>query len=103
MANRHRDFDELVATQFEDAEFAQVYITNLINEEDMELDEALRETIVSMGLQAFADKADISIQYVSDFVKKRKKFSTESIDKYLQKAFSLKVKMSVESVDSDVA
>jgi len=103
MANRHRDFDELVATQFEDAEFAQAYITNLINEEDMELDEALRETIVSMGLQAFADKADISIQYVSDFVKKRKKFSTESIDKYLQKAFNLKIKMSVESLKGEVA
>ena len=103
MANRHRDFNELVATQFEDAEFAQAYITNLINEEDIELEEALRETIVSMGLQAFADKADISIQYVSDFVKKRKKFSTESIDKYLQKAFGLKVKMSVESVNNEVA
>ena len=103
MANRHRDFNELVATQFEDVQFAQAYITNLINEEDMELDEALRETIVSMGLQAFADKADISIQYVSDFVKKRKKFSTESIDKYLQKAFCLKIKMSVESVKSEVA
>ncbi len=103
MANRHRDFNELVATQFEDVEFAQAYITNLINEEAMELDEALRETIVSMGLQAFADKADISIQYVSDFVKKRKKFSTESIDKYLQKAFSLKIKVSVESIDTEVA
>jgi DNA-binding phage protein len=103
MANRHRDFNELIATQFEDAEFAQVYITNLINEEDMELDEALRETIISMGLQAFADKADISIQYVSDFVKKRKKFSTESIDKYLQKAFALKIKVSVESVKGEVA
>ncbi len=103
MANRHRDFDELVAAQFEDAEFAQAYITNLINEESMELDEALRETIVSMGLQTFADKADISIQYVSDFVKKRKNFSTESIDKYLRKAFGLRVKMSVESFKNEVA
>jgi DNA-binding phage protein len=103
MANRHRDFNELVATQFEDVEFAQAYITNLINEEDMELDEALRETIISMGLQAFADKADISIQYVSDFVKKRKNFSTSSIDKYLKKAFGLKIKMSVESFKGEVA
>lgn len=75
----------------------------LINDEEMSIDEALRETIIAMGLQSFADKAEISIQYVSDFVKKRKKFSTESIDKYLQKAFNLRIKMSVESVKGEVA
>ena len=103
MANRHKDFNELIATKFENVGFSQAYITNLINEEDMSIDEALRETIVAMGLQAFADKADLSIQYVSDFVKKRKKFSTESIDKYLQKAFNLKIKMSVEFVKGEAA
>ena len=103
MANRHRDFNELIALEFEDLEFTRTYITNLINEEGMALDEALRETIISMGLQAFATKADISIQYVSDFVKRRKKFSTKSIDKYLQKAFSLRVRISVEALNQDVA
>lgn len=103
MANRHKDFNELIASKFENVEFAQLYITNLINEEGMELEDALRETIVSMGLQSFADKADISIQYVSDFVKKRKKFSTEAITKYLKKAFNLKIKISVEAIENDVA
>ena len=103
MANRHKDFNELVATKFEDIHFSQAYISNLINEENMSVDEALRETIVSMGLQAFAEKSGLSIQYVSDFVKKRKKFSTESIDKYLQKAFGLKIKISVESLKDKVA
>lgn len=103
MANRHKDFNELIATKFENVEFSQAYIMTLINDEEMSIDEALRETIIAMGLQPFADKAEISIQYVSDFVKKRKKFSTESIDKYLQKAFNLKIKMSVESVKGEVA
>ena len=102
-ANRHKDFNELIATKFENVEFSQAYIMTLINDEEMSIDEALRETIIAMGLQPFADKAEISIQYVSDFVKKRKKFSTESIDKYLQKAFNLKIKMSVESVKGEVA
>ena len=103
MANRHKDFDELVASQFEDMEFSQAYIMNLINEEGMGLEDALRETIISMGLQVFADKAGISIQYVSDFVKKRRTFTTDTMDKYLYKAFNLKIKISVESIKSEIA
>ncbi len=103
MANRHKDFNELVASEFEDLEFSQAYVTTLINEEGMGLEDTLRVTITSMGLQAFADRAELSIQYVSDFVQGRKKISTKSIDKYLQKVFGLRVKMSVESVGLDVA
>jgi hypothetical protein len=97
MANRHKDFNELVASQFDDVEFSQAYIMNLINEEGLSPDEALKETVKSMGLQVFANKADISIQYVSDFVSGRKKLSTDTINKYLQKAFNLKIKISVEA------
>ena len=103
MANRHKDFNELLASKFQDFEFSQSYIMNLINNEELSLEEALRETIVSMGLRAFADKAGLSIQYVSDFVNKRRRFSTETIDKYLQKVFALKIKVRVESVCDDVA
>jgi hypothetical protein len=103
MANRHGDFDELVASQFEGLEFSQTYLMLLINEEGLTLEEALRQTIISMGLQAFAGRADLSIQYVSDFVNKRRKFTTDSIDKYLQKAFQLKVKFSVDLFEGDAA
>lgn len=103
MANRHKDFNQLIASQFENIEFSQVYIMNLINAENMSLEEALRETIISMGLQAFADKAEISIQYVSDFVKGRRKFTTDTMDKYLHKAFGLKIKISVEFIKDEVA
>jgi len=63
----------------------------------------LRETIVSMGLQVFADKAGVSVQYVSDFVNKRRKFTINTIDKYLHKVFQLKIKINVTPVRSAVA
>ena len=103
MANRHRDFNKLVAAKFENIDFAQAYIMNLINDEKMNLEEALRETIVSMGLQAFASKAEVSIQHISDFVNKRRRFTTDTIDKYLHKAFNLKIKITVEPTGTKVA
>jgi hypothetical protein len=103
MANRHKDFNELVAREFEDLDFAQAYIANLINNEGLSLEEALRESIKSMGLQAFADKAEVSISYVSDFVNKRRKWSTDNLVKYIEQVFDLKIKMSVESPKGEVA
>ena len=97
MANRHKDFNILVASKFKNRKFAQAYIMNLINEEGMELEEAFRTTIISMGLQNFANKAEVSVQYISDFVNKRRKLTTKSIDKYLHKVFRLKIKISLES------
>ena len=97
MANRHKDFDELLAAQFADIKFAQAYIINLIDNDGMELEDALRETIIAMGLQEFANKADLSIQYVSDFVNKRKKFSIETINKYLHSIFDLKTRVIIEA------
>ncbi len=103
MANRHKDFNELVAQEFEDLEFSQLYITNLINNEGLTLEEALRESIKSMGLQAFAKKAEISISYVSDFVNQRRNWSTDNLLKYIQQVFHLKIKMVVESPKGEVA
>lgn len=95
MANRHKDFDELVAVEFQDSNFAKEYIKNLINNEGLSLDEALRESIKSMGLKAFAEKANVSISYVSDFVNERKKWSTDNLIKYLAVVFNLKIRLYV--------
>ncbi len=103
MANRQKDFDELVAQEFENLEFSQAYITNLINNEGLSLEGALRESIKSMGLQAFSEKAKVSISYVSDFVNKRRKWSTDNLVKYIEQVFELKVKMIVETEKSKVA
>lgn len=103
MANRHKDFNKLVAQEFEDLGFAQSYITNLINNEGLSLEDALRESIKSMGLQAFSEKAEISISYVSDFVNKRRKWSTDNLIKYIEQTFDLKIKIRVEIDKSEVA
>lgn len=103
MANRHKSFNELVAEEFKDLRFAQAYITNLINNERLSVDKALRESIKSMGLQAFADKAGISISYVSDFVNRRRKWSTDNIIKYIKKVFKLKLTIAVNIDRADVA
>lgn len=104
MANRHKDFNELVAKEFENLGFAQAYITNLINNEHLSLEDALRESIKSMGLQTFAEKAGISISYVSDFVNKRRKWSTDNLIKYISQVFQLKVKLKIDTAnDSKVA
>lgn len=103
MANRHKDFDALLAKKFKNIGFAQAYIMHLIDKEKLSLNEALRETIAAMGLQAFADCTGMSIQYVSDFVHGRKNLTTATIDKYLRKAFRLQVSITVTAVDDDVA
>ena len=103
MANRNKDFNEFVALQFEDIDFSRAYIMNLVNNEGLSLEESLRETVVSMGLKVFANKAGLSIQYVSDFVSKRKKLSIKTIEKYMSKVFQLRIKVSVEPIHKDVA
>ena len=102
MANRHGDFNELVAQKFQDLNFSQAYITNLINNEKLSLEDALIESVKSMGLQAFAKKAEISISYVSDFVNKRRKWSTDNLVKYIDKVFKLKINMTIDASDDVV-
>ena len=100
MANRHKNFNSLVAKKFKNKKFAQAYIINLVNKEGLSLEEALRETITSMGLQSFAGKAGVSVQYISDFMRKKRKFTISAIHKYLYKAFNLKIKVTLEKVAS---
>ena len=98
MANRNKDFNELVAKEFEDLGFAQIYITNLIDKEGLSLEEALRESIKSMGLQVFANKSGASIANVSDFVNQRRKWSTDTLIKHIERVFQLKAQIVFKKV-----
>lgn len=100
MANRNKNFDEYVAQEFEDIKFAQSFLTHLVNDEGLTLEAALREAIVSMGLQTFSEKAQLSISYVSDFVNMRKKWSTDKLVKCVEMVFKLKVKLIIDSKKS---
>ena len=73
MANRHKDYDRVLAQKFENPKYAQLYLINIIKKEKLPLDEAFCETIKAMGLKSFSDKSGLSIQAVSDFVAERPK------------------------------
>jgi DNA-binding phage protein len=98
MVNRHKDFNELVAAQFEDLNFAQAYIINLINIEGLTIHQALKETIKSMGLKSFANKAGLSSQCVLDFTNNKTRLSTDSVINHLQEVFNLKTRIIIDPV-----
>jgi len=103
MANRNKSYDEILSQKFENLSYAQEYLINILESENLSVDEALRETIKAMGLQNFANKTGISIQGVSDFVAERQKWSTDKLSKCIKEVFKLKVRLVVELPDSDQA
>ena len=96
MANRNKSYDEILAKKFENLEYAQLYILNIIENEHASISEALIETIKAMGLKAFANRSKLSIQAVSDFVAQRQRWSTDKLAKHIEDAFRLKMKLSLE-------
>ena len=98
MANRHKNFNELLTKEFQSNDFFKVYLSELIEDEGLSLREALKKTIISMGLQNYANKVNIPVQHVSDFVSGRRNFRIETIDKHLRKAFNLMIKTSIQNV-----
>ena len=101
MANRHKSYDDVLVHKFENIEYAQAYLLNIVEEEDLPVDEALRETIKAMSLGVFAERSGQSIQAVSDFVSKRQKWSTDKLIKLIKLVFNLKVKLALELSDHD--
>ena len=97
MANRNSSYDEIISEKFNSLEYAQGYLLHIVEEENLPLEQALRETIKAMGLQKFSSASDLSIQAVSDFVSKRKRWSTDKLAKHIEVVFKLKVKLSLEA------
>ncbi len=100
MPNRNKSYDKIIAKKFDNLEYAQGYLLNIVNHEGLTVDEALRETIKAMGLQRFSKRSNLSIQFVSDFVLKRQKWSTDKLTKHIAQVFNLKVKLSLEDPNS---
>ena len=96
MANKNKNYDKVLAQKFKNLKYAQAYLINILKKEKLPIEEALCETIKAMGLKAFADKANLSIQAVSNFVSKRQKWSTDKIALHIKDVFKLKVKLSLE-------
>ena len=58
MANRNKSYDEVIAKKFENLEYAQGYLLNIVESEGLAIDKALREVIKAMGLQNFSKNQD---------------------------------------------
>ena len=103
MSNRNKSYDEILAKKFENLTYAQSYLLNIVNEEGLSIEMALRETIKAMGLQNFSNKSGLSIQAVSDFVHERQRWSIDKLAKHIEDVFKLKAKLSLECPNSEVA
>lgn len=96
MANRNKSYDEVLAQKFKKSKYARRYLINIIENERLPVDEALREVIKAMGLKYFSDKSGLSVQAVSDFVSKRQKWSMDKLSNHIRGVFKLKLRLSVE-------
>ncbi len=103
MANRHKSYDEVIAKKFENLEYAQGYLLHIVDDEKLSVEDALRETIKAMGLQSYANKSELSIQAVSDFVSGRSRWSRDKLAKQIDKVFKLEVKLSIVVPESNEA
>jgi hypothetical protein len=96
MANRNKDYDEILAKKFDNLKYAQTYLLHIVESESLSVTEALRETIKAMGLKRFAVKSELSIQAVSGFVNQRQSWSTDKIAKHIFQVFKLKTRLVLE-------
>ena len=103
MSNRNKDYNEVLARKFNDLEYAQSYLFNIVESENLPLHDALKESIKAMGLQSFAEKSGLSIQTVSDFVSQRQEWSTDKVIKHIEEVFKLRVTFSLDSLNSGKA
>jgi DNA-binding phage protein len=93
---RNSSYDEDLARELRDPEFAQGFLLDLIEgREGLELEEALRLTIQKMGVAEFCSRAKMSKQNVNSFIKSKRNVKPETLDALL-KPFGLRTKVVVE-------
>lgn len=94
---RNNAYNEALAKEFEDVNFAQEYLLALVNDEDepMTIEEALRFTIPRMGVSEFARKIGKSKSDVDKFLREERNPKPETLAEYL-KPFNLRPKMILE-------
>lgn len=51
MANRHKNYDKVLAQKFKNPKYAWLYLMNIIKKEKLPINKALRETIKAMGFK----------------------------------------------------
>jgi transcriptional regulator with XRE-family HTH domain len=101
MSRRSRSYDKYIAEKMKDLDFAQESLLTAINTFGDSVEDALKYTILQMGIKEFSEHSGVSIQNISDFVRGVRRLKIETLDKYLS-VFGLKAKI-IAVAESDVA
>ena len=96
---RNNAYNEDLAKEMQDPEFAQQYILNLVEDEDepMTVEEALRLAIPRMGVAEFSRKINKSKTDVDKFLRGERNLKPETLNVYLF-PFNLRVRVTLEKV-----
>jgi hypothetical protein len=96
---RNNAYDEDLAIEMQDSEFAQQYLLNLIEDEEepMSVEDALRMAIPRMGVAEFSRMIKKSKTDVDKFLRGERNLKPETMNEYLV-PFKLRVKVSLEKV-----
>jgi repressor of nif and glnA expression len=98
MARRSESYNEFVADQMKDPEYAKLTILTSIEEFGENIDEALRYAIKKMGIKEFSELSGYSITYISDITRGRKQLKAETLNKLLS-FFGLRLKTTVVELE----
>lgn len=101
MSRRSKSFDKYVAEQMQDLDYARDTLIAAIDHFGDSVEEALRYTIKQMGIKEFSHLSNISVQNISDFIKRKRKPKIKTLDKYLS-VFKLKSKVVVVKTEDSI-
>ena len=96
---RNNAYDEDLAKEMQDPEFAQQYLLNLVEDKDepIIIEEALRMAIPRMGVTEFSCKIKKSKTDVDKFLRGERNLKPETLNEYLV-PFNLRIKVTLEKV-----
>lgn len=99
MARRSKSYDDAIAKEMQDPDFARGMVLHAIEQSGYTVEEALQHAIQSMGIKEFSSKSSLPLQNISDFVNGKRKFGLKNITRCLA-VFGLKL---VVARDDEVA
>ena len=96
--HRHESYDQELAAELQDQEFAKDFILGLIEGDDgLAPLEALRHTIRRIGVKEFAEAAEIPYESVCRMLESDNTPKIATLDRYFS-FFGLKVRIILEDV-----
>lgn len=82
MSGRSRSYNKMIAQKMCDPNYASGKVLHYL-ESGHSISEALRLSIISMGIKEFAHKSSIPLQNVSEFVRAERNFGYRRLSKSL--------------------